>query len=441
MRILPETIFETADKNLKCNTAYPVFKAPYKKFQSRLDIMSGIEDLSFYIHVPFCKTLCKFCEYTRFLAGNQETENHYMDLIEKQIEKYINSHPVNRIFGLDIGGGTPTALSENNFDRLLSLSDILESGREKADNYEKSIEFSFSTISDKKLRMIYDHGFRRISGGIQSMSHRLMTENNREFSELSRIMDICSAAHDIGIEKINLDFMYGMDHQDDDMLKGAVAAVEMLRPDQVTLYEMRFNRMKSVSTSVTRDLQFRQYSYLYKALTGMGYNSRFGKNTFSLGSDPGVSSYLFYRMDQCIPYKGFGISAQSMSPKGLSYGSLKNNGSVEMPDIHEISEESNYMLPENEIAAKYVSIALYSGEFRLDILERILGADPELYYSEELAFLRKKGLIDQDGSRIMLTPEGFRYYGAVAVLFWSEEQKTCLLQDHKNSQLNGKDMK
>ncbi len=431
MKILPETIFTSADNNLKCNTAYPVYKDPYKKYQSDIDIMSGIEDLSFYIHVPFCKSLCRFCEYTRFLAGSRDVENHYMDLLEEQIYKYIGSHPINRIFGLDIGGGTPTALSEDNFQRLLSISDVLETGHEKADNFEKSIEFSFSSVSEKKLQMIYDHGFRRISGGIQSMSRSLMTENNREYSGVKQMRDICSAAHAIGIEKINLDFMYGMEHQTDDMLEGAAAAVEMLRPDQVTLYEMRFNRMRSVSPAVTRDLQFRQYSYLYKALTGLGYNCRFGKNTFSLGSDPGVSSYLYYRMDQGIPYKGFGISAQSMSPKGLSYGSLKNTACIKMPDIQEIREESNYLLLENEIAAKYVSIAMYSAAFRLDVLEQLLGIDPEKYYSEGLSFLRKKRLIDRDGSRITLTPEGFRYYGAAAALFWSDEQKSYLLQDQK----------
>jgi coproporphyrinogen III oxidase-like Fe-S oxidoreductase len=63
--------------------------------------------------------------------------------------------------------------------------------------------------------------------------------------------------------------------------------------------------------------------------------------------------------------------------------------------------------------------------FRLDILEQLLGNDPESYYSDELTFLREKGLIDQDGSRITLTPEGFRYYGAVAALFWSNEQNNA----------------
>ena len=427
--VSPESVFEAADRNLRCNTAYPVYRDLFRVYESDADILQGVEEMSFYVHVPFCRQLCSFCEYTRFLAGDSGKEAQYLDLLQRQIERFFQTHTVKRIFGLDVGGGTPTSLSDANFERLLYLSDRLEQQREQADGYEKSIEFSFNTISAEKLRMIRAHGFRRISAGIQSMSRSLMQSNNRELIRLETLRDRCALAHDIGIEKINLDLMYGLRGQTDDMLLGTMDAISLLRPEQVTLYEMRYNRFGDAPQELTRERLFEQYSVMFDALTAMGYRSRFGQNTFSLGDDPGVSSYLRFRMAEGTPYKGFGISAQSMGPRGISYGSLKNTPDTVMPELAEIAESSNYVLPPEELAAKYVSIAMYHARFRLSALRRILGADPEAVYADELAFLRSRNLIRQEDDTVFLTPEGFLHYGAAAALFWSQMQKQALLRE------------
>lgn len=427
------SVFKAADRNLRCNTAYPVYRDLFLEYESDMDILQGVEELSFYLHVPFCRQLCSFCEYTRFLAGDVEKESHYLDLLELQIERFLRTHTIRRLYGLDIGGGTPTSLSDANFERLLCLSDRLDQPREKVEGFEKSIEFSFNTITAEKLRMISRHGFRRISAGIQSMSRSLMQANNREMIQLEALRDRCREAYDLGIEKINLDLMYGLKGQTDDMLLGSMDVISKLRPEQVTLYEMRYNRFGSAPPELTRERLFAQYSTMFDALTSMGYRSRFGQNTFSLGDDLGVSSYLRLRMAEGTPYKGFGISAQSMGPHGISYGSLKNTTEIVLPQIEEITESSNYALPPEELAAKYVSIAMYHARFRLSALRRILGADPETVYAAELAYLRERNLIRQEGEDVFLTPEGFLHYGAVAALFWSQPQKQELLRGQSES--------
>ena len=431
-RPFADIVFAAADRNLRCNTAYPVYRDLFRAYESDQDILQGVEALSFYLHVPFCRQLCSFCEYTRFLAGDNVLETRYLDLLERQIERFFQTHTIRTLYGLDIGGGTPTSLSDANFERLLCLSDRMVQQREMAEGFEKSIEFSFNTISGEKLRMIREHGFRRISAGIQSMSRSLMQANNRELIQLEALRARCGEARDLGIEKINLDLMYGLKGQTDDMLLGAMDAIALLRPEQVTLYEMRYNRFGSAPQELTRERLFAQYSQMYKALSSMGYRSRFGQNTFSLGDDLGVSSYLRYRMAEGTPYKGFGISAQSMGPHGLSYGSLKNTADTVMPELEEITESSNYALPPEELAAKYVSIAMYHARFRLSALRRILGADPEEVYAEELAFLRARKLIRQEGDEVFLTSEGFFHYGAAAALFWSRPQKQALLREQSN---------
>lgn len=443
-----EQLFRIADDNLKCNTAYPIFKLPFQKYESDQDIMEDVDELSFYIHIPFCKHLCKFCEYTRFLAGDQKQEERYLDLLEKQIREYVLRHKVNKIYGLDIGGGTPTALSDANFERLMKLSAILDC-TQTADNsqlvpsipikvadFEKSIEISFTTITGKKIELIGQYQFHRVSAGIQSMSHSLLERYGREHRQLTEVKAYMNALYEAGVKKINLDFMYGMPDQNQDMLQGTIDAIQILKPEQVTLYEMRFNRIEMNHNLITRESQYEQYCFLYQELRKMGYHGRFGKNTFSLAEDKGVSSYIWYRMDQGIPYKGFGISAQSMGKHGISYGSMKNTEEKSIPELKEISTSSNYILPSEEMAAKYVSIGMYNSAFRMSILSEFLKQDASLYFEEEFRFLEQRKYIKKNGDYIELTEEGFRYYGAITTLFWSDDQKEALLNDKPEEKRN-----
>ena len=151
--------------------------------------------------------------------------------------------------------------------------------------------------------------------------------------------------------------MYGFENQNQNMLDNSIHAIEELQPDQVTLYEMRYNHNNLEYSRINRETLFEQYSYLFQKIKALGFNGNFGQNTFSLFDDFGVSSYIRSRMLDCIPYKGFGISAQSMSWKGIQYNILKTSTNRSLPAFDEIKENDIYLLPEDEIAAKYVCIA------------------------------------------------------------------------------------
>jgi len=434
-----DEIFRAADQNINCNTAYPIFKKAFKSFEADCDVMEGVTELSYYIHIPFCKQLCHFCEYTRFQAGNKAQEDRYLELLEAQIRDFSLNHKIRKVYGLDIGGGTPSALDDENFERVLRLSNALLEGDHsmgitapiKAEGFEKSIEISFSTINDTKTRLIGQYGFKRVSTGIQSMSREVLEKQGREYNGIREMESCMKALHAVGVEKINLDLMYAMPDQTDDAILATLDAIEMLLPEQVTIYEMRYNRMKTRPENIDRELQYRQYGLLYQGLIRMGYQGEFGRNTFTRSRDRGVSSYIRYRMEQGFPYKGFGISAQSMGLIGISYGSLKNTDLCMIPEMDSIETSSNYRLPKEEMAAKYVSIAMYGGSFRLDALSRILGADAKTYFSEEMEYLLQNGYVSVVDDYVAVTEKGFRYYGAIAALFWSDTQKAELLKQVK----------
>ena len=403
-------LFNATASDILCNTSYPMKPLYFAGYRSNADIMDTVDSLSMYFHIPFCQHLCRFCEYTRFLSSDVHAESRYVDDLISQTEAYLESHPVKLLYGLDIGGGTPTALHINAFRQLVNYSSSLIKTLSHGADFESSMEFSFSSIDDGKIEAIADSGFHRMSTGIQIHDKDILSHNRREMHPVLRMKETLEKLHDAGIRKLNLDIMYGFQGQTELALRNTLHVIGLLSPEQVTLYEMRYNHNTLPYETISRKVLFDQYTALYDGLTTLGYHAEFGMNAFSRYDDQGVSSYLRTRMLEAKPYKGFGIAAQSMSWQGISYNILKGSRETHLPAYDRITEEDVYLLPKEEIAAKYVSVGLYSGCFSLRVLSGILGTDAERYYAEELRFLKDRQLIRElDNGICRVTREGFLY--------------------------------
>ena len=330
--------------------------------------------------------------------------------------------------GLDVGGGTPTALEIKPFTHLMQICKALINKLELVEDFEPSIEGTFETIDDNKLKEIYNAGFKRISLGIQTMNLNILAKNNRQNLEIKDLIQKCNLIKKHGIKKINIDFMYGFEGQTLKDLDDAIALVKKMNVEQITLYEMRYNLI-SKQKKIDREFLFEQYEYIYNKLIDLGYYARFGQNTFSKDEkDLGLSSYLRSRMIDNISYKGFGISAQSKSKIGMSYNIGKSRKSInECMKYNSFIEEDLYLLPKEELLAKYIAISMYFGEFKISIMKEILGEEPLDYYKNEFQFLLKNDYILINQDKIILTKKGFKYYGAIGALFYSKNVKTYLL--------------
>ena len=120
------------------------------------------------------------------------------------------------------------------------------------------------------------------------------------------------------------------------------------------------------------------------------------------------------------PYKGFGLSAQSMNSYGVAYNIGKNNGSLETLILNSACYEADtYVLPKFELAAKYIAISAYSGKFSLKVLSKFLNEDAEVIYDKQLKYCLSNKLLEKENEWVTITPQGFKYYGAVFSLFYS----------------------
>ena len=424
-----EEYFLKAQSNFLCNTSYPLNKENWLKYKKEnYDLFKNENHLNFYIHIPFCKKLCAFCEYTKYPKRDAEMEEKYVDILEKDINKFINDHAKFILYGLDIGGGTPTSLDYEPFNHLMNICKKIINDLELVEDFEPSIEGTFETIDENKLRKIYNVGFRRISLGIQTMNLDILKKNNRENLGIDDILQKCKLIKKVGIEKINIDFMYGLEGQTLKDLDDAISLVKSMNVEQITLYEMRYNLI-SKKKKIDRQYLYNQYKYIYNKLIKLGYYAHFGQNTFSKSKiDLGLSSYLRYRMIDNISYKGFGISAQSRSRTGISYNIGKSKKTLEdCLQFYSFIEEDIYILPKEELLAKFIAISMYYGKFKISIMKSIIDEEPLDYYKDEFEFLIKNNYVEIKNDEVILTKKGFKYYSAVGALFYSKNVKTYLL--------------
>ncbi len=411
-------LYESRKNDPRWNTSYPLDPTDWARYRVAGALPFDDERcLSFYVHIPFCKQLCAFCEYTRMLCPDEKVQNSYIHAVISDIKRFEQQHPGLVLQGFDIGGGTPTALSDDNFSLLMNGYKEVLSGLELTADFEPSIEASFDTLSKNKVKAIANGGIRRLSLGVQTASDSVLDKVNRRGVVAQRMQEWLSVAWGCGIGKVNLDFMYGLKGQNAATIENDLALIEKLKPQQVTLYELRTNWIANKDLPSKHTL-FEHYSQYHRGLAALGYQAPFGQNTFSVNDhDMGVSSYIRHRMKEGAPYKGFGISAQSMNRKGVSYNVGKNGLHNALLHRRSFEEEYTYLLPENEIAAKYIAIAAYSGAFSISVLSSLLKQDASQTYREQLDFCFGKGFLRQKGDRIQITEKGFEHYGAVFSLF------------------------
>lgn len=400
------------------NTSYPLKPAHWQQYRSESPLPFREAMMSFYLHIPFCAALCSFCEYTRMKVPAPGLQRFYLNRAADDMRRFVQEHPYVVLQGFDIGGGTPMVLEMGAFVQMLELYSEMAGSLSHTEDYEPSIEGTFRSLTEERVLAVHHAGINRLSLGLQSTSERVLGSNGRTEIPISHLGEKVSMAHSCGIRTINIDLMYGLRGQTPEDIEADLSQVECLGVEQVTLYELRTN-MLPVSTSSNADERFNAYCRLYEGLRGLGYCAQFGQNTFSrCKGKVGCSSYIKHRMLEGAAYKGFGISAQSMSEAGISYNKGKNAAVLPIQDSGYDGGDT-YLLPPRELAAKYIAVSAYNGRMNMDVLSAKLGMPAEEIYADQLEFCLGRGLMERSGSVLAVTREGFRHYGALFSLFYS----------------------
>ena len=208
-----------------------------KALLDQLDYENGY---SLYVGIPFCPTVCTYCSFSSgSLAAWKNHVDAYLEALCKEltfIGKVSREKKLNTIY---IGGGTPTTLSAEQLDKLLTCID---------ENFSREhlLEFTVEagrpdSITKEKLQVLRNHDISRISINPQSMQQKTLDVIGRKHT----VQDICDAYHmarELGFDNINMDIIAGLPGENAEDMKDTLAQIEALAPDSLTVHSLAIKR-------------------------------------------------------------------------------------------------------------------------------------------------------------------------------------------------------
>lgn len=191
-------------------------------------------NLSLYIHLPYCESLCTFCGCHKRITKNHAVEGPYIDAVIKEWGLYqakFNFTP--DIRELHFGGGTPTFFAPDELIRL--VKSIFGKSQIDPNHAELSFEAHPNNTSREHLEKLFNFGFRRLSLGIQDYSPTVQQAINRiqPFEDVKKVHEIAKAT---GYKSISHDLVFGLPKQRMTDIIDTVEKTLTLRPDRIALY-------------------------------------------------------------------------------------------------------------------------------------------------------------------------------------------------------------
>ena len=196
--------------------------------------MQNKEELSLYIHIPFCVRKCGYCDFLSAPA-DEKARDRYVQALLMEIERYRGTETADRkIKTLYIGGGTPSTLSVKQLEYIIQK---IKCTFNFCDDIEASMEMNPGTASKEKCRALYQMGINRLSIGLQST-------NDMELKTLGRIhsyedfLNTYTWCREAGFQNINVDLMAALPYQTVESYTTGLRKIIHLAPEHISAYSL-----------------------------------------------------------------------------------------------------------------------------------------------------------------------------------------------------------
>lgn len=255
-----------------------------------------------YIHVPFCKSICNYCDFCKFYY-NKDWAKDYLIALEKEIEKRYKNEFISTIY---IGGGTPSIFSVRELKTLFRILKMFKMKNLK----EFTFEMNPCDINEEKLQLLKENNVTRLSIGVQSFNNKTLKYLGRDHDKNTAINKICLAKK--YIPNINVDIIYAVPTQSLKEIKKDLRTLKKLDVAHISAYsliiepntKLYINNTKSIS----EDNDYMMYKTIQKRLERFGYNqyeiSNYSKKGYKSTHNLGYWDY--------DDYYGFGVGAHSL---------------------------------------------------------------------------------------------------------------------------------
>ena len=363
------------------------------------------KELGIYIHIPFCKKKCYYCDFISFENKCDEIPQ-YIESLKEEIRNFdFSNYHITSIY---IGGGTPSYIDSKYIKYIL---DELRT-RVKSDDIEITIEVNPGTVTEEKLQEYKEAGINRISIGLQSANNNLLRKIGR-IHTYEEFLQAYQLVNKTGFDNINVDLMLALPGQTIQDLKESLDKIINLNPNHISIYSLIVEEGTKISKLLEEgkislpeeEQERRMYWYVKDILELKGYN-HYEVSNFSKKGKESRHNMNCWNQEE---YIGFGVAAHSY----INNVRFSNTDNIQeyIKNIKENNTENNITIEEEQ------TLEDKKKEFMMLGFRKIEGVDisrfkekfvdnPLFLYREKLNKLAEEGLIEVDLNNIRLTNKG-----------------------------------
>jgi oxygen-independent coproporphyrinogen-3 oxidase len=358
-----------------------------------------------YIHVPFCRSRCSYCD---FATGLYQTElaERYVNALISEIAASPNAG--SRVDTIYFGGGTPSLLTPAQLDRILST--VHERFVVQPDS-EVTVEMNPGTVTRDQLRAFGDLGVNRASFGAQTFDDAELAKLGRSHSSADTLQTF-HALRAAGFENVSFDLIAGLPGQTLAGWQQNVDRALELQPEHLSFYLLEVHSGTPLADHIRRGLQPKpdedlaavMYEWMLERAAAAGYEHYEISNLCK----PGFGSRHNTKYWTGAPYFGFGCSAHSFDGEARRWSNQRDV----LRYVEAVEQRTSPVVEQQELSdvdlraeALFLGMRMMRG---VDLREysETFGVDLRAERRDELDRFREAGLVEFDGDLIRLTRNG-----------------------------------
>ena len=361
--------------------------------------MNRLKNLGLYIHIPFCLSKCRYCDFCSFPHPKRETVEKYLLALYREIEEYSGNYGEYNVNTVYFGGGTPTLLEA---DLLCGLLKKLKKHFAVSDSAEITAECNPKTADLEYFKKIRSAGFNRLSIGVQSM-------DEGELKMLGRLHSPDDAkkafadARAAGFDNLSADLMFALPSQKPETLMASLKSICDLEPDHISLYGLKieedtyFGRHRGELELPDEDAEYEMYLACVTELAKRGYH-RYEISNFAKDGKYSRHNLKYWKRED---YLGLGAAAHSC---------IGDNRFANTCDIAKYCDrervESFETISEHDILCEKIMLGMrLSDGCDFDILKAEHGESADAYRDALECYVRH-GFVIKDGARLAFSNKG-----------------------------------
>ncbi len=371
-------------------------------------------NIGIYIHIPFCKSRCSYCDFATDVYRSNDAVERYVNALCQEIIDH-KSLTTNHVETLYFGGGTPSLLTANQLEKILNSLN-------KNFLFEKEIEFTLemnpATVTLEKLQDFKSLGVNRASFGVQTFDDKALKilARGHDANDALTTFELLRKAN---FDNISFDLIGGLPNQTLLDWKANLNKALNLQPEHLSLYLLEIHEATPLAEQIRskrqplpdEDLAAEMYELMLEKVAEKGYD----QYEISNFSKPNFASKHNNKYWLCEPVFAFGVSAHSFDGK-FRYANVRDTNEY----VKKIENGENSVIYNEEIdlASEFIFLNLRLNK-GLNLLEyqQNFGVDLPTKFAADLENLQAAELIEIVENRLRLTKKGMVYSNEVFAVF------------------------